>query len=229
MKKQIIISGATGNLGKAVVKKLTHLGYGLHINLRSSGKYIDFDPEFVSTYPADLENAAEAEQFVEKAIAKAGRIDAGVFLAGGFMPGKLATTTSHDIEQMISINFSTAFNLIKPLKSHFEANGGGQFIFIGARPALVPAQGATSFAYTLSKALLFQMADMINAEGKESNISASVVVPSIIDTPDNRNAMPDADFSKWISTEDIAEGIAFVLSDTGSKMKETVLKLYHKA
>ncbi|CAG5069867.1 hypothetical protein DYBT9623_02604 [Dyadobacter sp. CECT 9623] len=229
MQKQIIISGATGNLGGEVLKKLSGLGYGLHINIRDSGKAKDFDQKTISTYPADLSDETQALGFVEDAIKKAGRINAGIFLAGGFAPGKLADTTPADIEKMITMNFSTAFNLVKPLKAHFEANGGGQLIFIGARPALVAAQGAGSFAYTLSKSLLFQMAEMINAEGKASNITASVVVPSIIDTPDNREAMPDSDFSKWISTADMAEGIAFILSETGGKMRETVLKLYNQA
>jgi len=229
MQKQIIISGATGNLGGEVVKKLIRLGYGLHINLRDRGIAKDFEQESISTYPADLSDADQAAKFVEDAIRKADRIDAGIFLAGGFAPGKLDQTKPEDIEKMIMMNFFTAFNLVKPLKEHFQANGGGQFLFIGARPALVASQGAASFAYTLSKSLLFQMADMINAEGKSSNITASVVVPSIIDTPTNREAMPDADFSKWISTGDMAEGISFVLSETGSKLKDTVLKLYNKA
>lgn len=229
MKKQIIVSGATGNLGKVVVGKLTGLGYDLHINVRNSAKAGDFDPAFVSAYEADLTNTDQAEKFVSNAISKAGRIHAGVFLAGGFAPGILEETSVQDIEKMISMNFFTAFNLIKPLKAHFELNGGGQIILVGARPALVPTQGAVSFAYTISKSLLFQMADMINAEGKKTDVSASVVVPSIIDTPDNREAMPEADFNTWISPEDMAEGIAFILSETGSKMRETVLKLYHKA
>ncbi|KQS33306.1 SDR family NAD(P)-dependent oxidoreductase [Dyadobacter sp. Leaf189] len=229
MGKHIIVSGATGNLGKVVAGKLISLGYGLHINLRNTTKAGDFDPAFVSTYEADLTKPEQAEAFAANAVAKAGRIDAAVLLAGGFAPGKLEATTLQDIEKMISMNFLTAFNLIKPLKAHFEENGGGQFILVGARPALVPDQGAGSFAYALSKSLLFQTADVINAESKKSNISASVVVPSIIDTPDNREAMPGSDFTKWISPKDMAESIAFILSETGSKMKETVLKLYHQA
>src|SRR5690606_9374489 len=97
---------------------------------------------------------------------------AGIFLAGGFASGKLSDTADADLEKMIAMNFLTAFHLVKPLKKHFERQGGGQFIFIGARPALVAEQGTGSFAYTLSKSMLFQMADMINAEGKSKNITA---------------------------------------------------------
>ncbi|NIJ51597.1 SDR family NAD(P)-dependent oxidoreductase [Dyadobacter arcticus] len=229
MKNQVLISGATGNLGKDVVKKLNELGYGMHINVRESKSAAYSDVENVTSYVADLADANQSNEFVKKAIENAGSIGAGIFLAGGFAPGKLADTSNSDIEKMITKNFFTAFNLVKPLKAHFEAQGGGQFIFIGARPALIAEQGAGSFAYALSKSLIFQLAEMINAEGKSKNITAYVIVPSIIDTPDNREAMPDADFSKWIPGSDMAEGIAFVLSDTGKKMRQTVIKLYNNA
>ncbi|MGN7886864.1 SDR family NAD(P)-dependent oxidoreductase [Dyadobacter sp. 22481] len=229
MPKQIIVSGATGNLGKDVVKKLTALGYGLHINVREGKTDAYADNANVSNYLADLSNAQQAGHFVAEAIINAGKIEAGVLLAGGFAMAKLTDTSDADIEQMLTMNFKTAFHLVKPLMKHFEANGGGQFIFIGARPALVPEAGTGSFAYALAKSLVFQMAELINAEGKSKNITATVIVPSIIDTPDNRAAMPNSDFSKWIPATDMAEGIAFVLSDTGKKLRQTVLKLYNEA
>lgn len=229
MSKQVIVSGATGNLGKEVVQKLTALGYGLHINVREGKTDAYADNANVSNYLADLADAGQSQLFVAEAIAKAGQIEAGILLAGGFEMAKLADTTDADIEKMLTMNFKTAFHVVKPLMTHFEANGGGQFIFIGARPALVPEAGTGSFAYTLSKALVFQMADLINAEGKSKKITATVIVPSIIDTPDNRAAMPGSDFSKWIPASDMAEGIAFVLSDTGKKLRQTVLKLYNEA
>lgn len=229
MENHVLISGATGNLGKDVVKKLTDLGYGLHINVRENKSFAYADLKNVKSYIADLTDPDQSDDFVTKAISTAGNVRAGIFLAGGFAVGKLAETNDGDIEKMIAMNFFTAFHLVKPLMAHFENQGGGQFIFIGARPTLVAEQGTGSFAYTLSKSLLFQMADMINAEGKSKNISASVIVPSIIDTPDNRAAMPAADFSKWIPGTDIAEAIAFILSDTGKKMRQTVIKLYNNA
>lgn len=229
MPKQVIVSGATGALGKDVVKKLTELGYGMHINVREGKTNAYADNSSVSNYLADLSNAEQAELFVAEAITNAGKIKAGILLAGGFAMAKLTDTTDADIEQMLTMNFKTAFHIVKPLMKHFEVNGGGQFIFIGARPALVAEAGTGSFAYTLAKTLIFQMADLINAEGKSKNITATVIVPSIIDTPDNRAAMPNSDFSKWIPATDMAEGIAFVLSDTGKKLRQTVLKLYNEA
>ncbi|QRR03422.1 SDR family NAD(P)-dependent oxidoreductase [Dyadobacter sandarakinus] len=229
MQKQILLTGASGNLGQAVVSKLLGLDYGLHVSLRSGRESIFAGQKNMHTYPADLTSVAEAGNFAAAAIAAAGTIHAGVFLAGGYAAGKLEDTTDEDITSMLNINFFTAFHLIKPLFEHFKASGGGQFVLVGARPAIVAEQGASSFAYALSKSLLFQTAEMINATGEEHDITATVIVPSIIDTPDNRSAMPDADFSKWIPAADMAEAIAFTLGATGSKMRQTILKLYNNA
>ncbi|WP_439582707.1 SDR family NAD(P)-dependent oxidoreductase [Dyadobacter bucti] len=227
MQKQIIISGASGNLGQEVVKKLTALGYGLHAPSRQQGLSKLSELPNVKGQVVDLSDAADTDRFVKNTIKETGGVQAGIFLAGGYAPGKISDTSDADLEKMFSTNFLTSFHLVKPLMEHFEAAGGGQFIFIGARPALVAEQGAGNFAYALSKSLLFKMAEFINAEGKTKNITATVIVPSTIDTPDNRAAMPDADFAKWIPASDMAEGIAFVLSETGQKMRQTVLKLYN--
>ena len=230
MKQQnIIISGASGNLGRDVVRKLADLGYGLNLTLgrHDAGTFNELPNVYAKV--VDLLNTDAANEFVSDSITKSESIQAGIFLAGGYAPGSVSETNDEDIEKMIQINFLTAFHLVKPLMAHFEANGGGQFIFIGARPALIAKQGAGNFAYALSKSLVFKMAEMINAEGESKNITATVIVPSTIDTPTNRTAMPEADFTKWIPTTDIAEGIAFVLSETGKKMRQTVIKLYNQA
>ena len=138
-----------------------------------------------------------------------------------------AATTTADVDKMLEINFKTAFHIVKPLYDYFEKNGGGQFVFIGARPGLNPSEGRNQMAYALSKSLVFRLAEMINEEGKSKNIRAHVVVPSILDTPANRAAMPDADPSGWVKTEDVAETIAFLLSDAGRSLREVVVKAYN--
>lgn len=183
----------------------------------------------VNAQVIDLTDVTSSSTFATDVISKAGSVHAGVFLVGGYAPGSIETTKDEDIEKMIKLNFFTVFHLVKPLMTHFKEQGGGQFIFIGARPALIAKQGTGNFGYALSKSLLFKMAEMINAEGESHNITASVIVPSTIDTPTNREAMPDSDFTKWVPTQDIAESIAFILSETGKKMRQTVIKLYNEA
>ena len=229
MQGNIIITGASGNLGKDVVRKLSGLDY--HLYVTSGSHSTDIFNEFPDVHAqiVDLTDKDASLAFIKDTIKNTGSVQAGIFLVGGYAPGKIEETDPVDIEKMIRLNFFTAFHLVKPLMAQFKTQGGGQFIFIGARPALVAKQGAGNFAYALSKSMLFQMAEMINAEGESHNITATVIVPSTIDTPTNREAMPEADFTKWIPTTDIAEGIAFVLSETGKKLRQTVIKLYNRA
>jgi len=229
MSKNIIISGASGGLGKDVVKKLSDLGNELYVTFGSKNAHAFDSFKNVTGQVVDLTSHEESLNFVNTTLEKATTIQAGIFLVGAYAPGNLENTDDAQIEKMFNLNFFTAFHLVKPLMKHFEKNGGGQFIFIGARPALEADQGKGSFAYALSKSLLFKMAEFINAEGKSKNITATVIVPSTIDTPTNREAMPEADFSTWISATDIAENIAFVLTESGQKLRETIFKIYNNA
>jgi NAD(P)-dependent dehydrogenase (short-subunit alcohol dehydrogenase family) len=227
MSRHIIISGASGNLGTEVVKRLSDTDNSLYLTLGSKRPDMFDKLENVSAETINLLDYEASLSYVNRVITKAKTVHAGIFLAGAFAMGTMDHTDDVLMEKMLGVNFFTTFHLVKPLMTHFEANGGGQFIFIGARPALEADQGKDSFAYTLSKSLLFKMAELINAEGKSKNITATVIVPSIIDTPPNREAMPDADFTKWIAPFDIAETIAFVLSKSGQKLREPVLKVYN--
>jgi NAD(P)-dependent dehydrogenase (short-subunit alcohol dehydrogenase family) len=108
-------------------------------------------------------------------------------------------------------------------------NGYGRLVFIGARPALQAVDGKNMVAYALSKSLLFKLSEFINKDAKGKNITATVVVPSTIDTPLNRKNMPEADPNSWVKAEDLAEVLEFVCSDKATPLRETVLKVYNNA
>jgi NAD(P)-dependent dehydrogenase (short-subunit alcohol dehydrogenase family) len=227
--QNIIISGASGNLGQDVVRKLSTVDTHLFVTTGSHYKG-EFDAlSGVDNFRIDLLDSDASHSFVQKVIDQAGSIHAGVFLVGGYAPGGLAETNDEDLEKMIHLNFFTAFHLTKPLIAHFKKQGGGQLIFIGAKGAVSSNQGDANFAYTLSKSLLVKMADMINSEYESEGITATLIVPGIIDTPVNREAMPDADFDKWVPPTDIAESIAFILSGTGQKLRQPVIKIYNQS
>jgi NAD(P)-dependent dehydrogenase (short-subunit alcohol dehydrogenase family) len=84
-------------------------------------------------------------------------------------------------------------------------------------------------AYAISKSMLFSLAEFINEEGNKQGITASIIVPSTIDTPPNRKSMPDADPEKWVKAMDIGETIRYILSDTGRKLRQPVFKVYHQS
>ena len=223
--KKIIITGANGNLGSAVTKFFLEKGYTLitTVHNEDAKKEMPQHPN-LEVEAVNLVNEPEAASFVQKVIASHGTIDAALMLVGGFTAGKIENTKTEDIKNQIALNFETAYNITQPLYQHMLQNGYGRLVFIGARPALQAADGKNLVAYALSKSLLFKLAEFINEDAKGKNITATVVVPSTIDTPPNRKDMPDA-----VKAEDLAEILEFVCSDKATALRETVLKVYNNA
>ncbi|MEL7123103.1 MAG: SDR family NAD(P)-dependent oxidoreductase [Bacteroidota bacterium] len=228
--KNIIITGAAGNLGKTVTQYLLDEGYNIEATLGSHDSEDFIVHDKLSSQHLNLLDEDKVEEYVKEVHAKHDTIDAAVLLVGGFMPGGFKQTTKKDLERMYKLNFETAFFLVKPLLEIFEKQAeGGKFIFIGTRPALNPKEGKNLIAYSLSKTLLFRLAEIVNAYGEDKQIQASVIVPSTMDTPGTRSAMPDADFEKWVPTKNVAETIAFLLSETGGMLRDTIVKIYNRS
>jgi len=226
----IIITGANGNLGLAVVNRLLKDNYHLIAVTGTAGAGNLPENDKIEQSEVDLMNEAEAAAFVNNAIKKQDDIRAAVLLVGGFAMGKLVETRKADLDRMIALNFYTAYNIVRPLLAHFlERPEGGQFILVGSRPGLIAADGKDFFAYSLSKSMIFKLAEFINAEGKAKSVTASVIVPSTIDTESNRKAMPDADFSKWVPAVNIADAISFTLTPTGRMLRENIIKIYNRS
>lgn len=225
----ILITGANGNLGLSVTKHLLEQGYHLLASGTGGAEELPAHDRLVFRQ-ADLMNEETARKLVDQAIQEKPDLEAAVLLAGGFAMGNLTETPKADLEKMIGLNFYTAYHIVRPLLKHFlNRPEGGRFILVGSRPGLDARAGKDFFAYSLSKAMIFKLAEFINAEGKGKNITASVIVPSTIDTPANRKAMPDADFSAWVPPAAIAETISFILSPAGKMLKESIFKIYNKA
>jgi NAD(P)-dependent dehydrogenase (short-subunit alcohol dehydrogenase family) len=227
MPKNILISGASGNLGKDVVQTLHQANYNLSLAVDAHLKDMYLHLPNTRSEVVDLLDEAATIAFAENSINTFNSIDAGIFLAGGFTAGNISTAANSDINKMMELNFFTAINLVRPMLSQFQQQGYGKFIFVGAKAGLQPSAGKDYFAYALSKNLVFQLAALINADAAFPLITASVIVPGTMDTAAARTAMPAADFSKWVSTKHVAENIAFLLSDAGNNLRETVLKVYN--
>ncbi|HTI12442.1 MAG TPA: SDR family NAD(P)-dependent oxidoreductase [Puia sp.] len=228
--KTIIITGADGNLGVATVKKFLDEGYKV-IAVSLFGDHLGFAAahENFELRQIDLSDEEATTAFVEELISLEGRIDGALFLAGGFAMGDITATDGKALRKMISLNFETAYFMARPLFGHMLQNGYGRLVFIGARPAIKPEQGKGVLAYSLSKSLLFQLAELLNAEAKGKNVVASVVVPSTIDTPVNRQSMPDANVAAWVKPEQIAGILELICSEKGDAIREPVYKLYNNS
>jgi len=223
----VLVTGASGNLGGAILEKFLEHDYQVAAldTPRSAEKAVV--RENVRSFPVDLTDEHEVEDVVNEVYAFSGSIDMAVFTVGGFAMGNLVDTGQKEFDKMYLLNFVTAYNIARQVYSGMEKQeGGGQMVFIGSRPALQPGEAKNMIAYSLTKSLVFRLAEVINEEGKSRGISASVVVPSTIDTPLNRLAMPEAEFSTWVTPREIAENIYHLSTAAGSKLRENIIKVY---
>jgi NAD(P)-dependent dehydrogenase (short-subunit alcohol dehydrogenase family) len=230
MQKNAIITGAAGNLGEAAVKKFLALDYNV-IATVSPGRKLGYDTIApVDIHELDLTDEAAVEKFASRVIQAYGSIHAALFLVGGFASGKIAETDHALISKMHKLNFDTAYFLARPIFVRMcNQPDGGRLIFVGSRPSLIAKQGKNNVAYALAKSLLFKLAEFLNVEGSSSNVVSTVVVPSTIDTPQNRSSNPGANFDDWVKSEAIAEAMAFICSEEGKVLREPVFKVYGNA
>lgn len=228
MKSNAIITGAGGNLGTAVTQAFLEANYqviGTIEEHHSTDKLQKHEALHYSKI--DLLKSADAEKLVNDAFQKYGSIDALVLLVGGFGMGNITNTNSDDIQKMVALNFNTAYNLIQPyLAKAKNQSQQGNIIVVGAKPATTLASSGETLAYALSKAMVMNLAEVINGNAKESNVKASVVIPSIIDTPANRSSMPDANFSDWVQPSAIAQLMVQICSKEFTPIRDGVYKVY---
>ena len=230
--KIVLITGASGNLGKATVDKFLSEGYKV-IATASPGKGGGLG-QGVEEYEVDLSDEDAVDETINKITTRHKVIDASLFLAGGYAHGGITDTDFARLDRMISLNFHTAFFMAQRIFQHMMTQKeGGRIVFIGARPGLDPKAASTSLAYGLSKSLIFYFADILNATAHASahggKVTASVVVPSTIDTPQNRAAMPKANFAQWVKAEEIADALLLIADQRTSTWRESVIKVYGQA
>lgn len=228
--KTVFITGAAGNLGKVTVDKFKSEGYKV-IATTSPGKSNGDWPGDVEVHELDLSDEDAVDATLSHILAKHKTLDAALFLAGGYAHGGIDDTDFARLDRMISVNFQTAFfPAQRVFQQMITQKEGGCLIFIGARAGLDPKAASSSLAYGLSKSLVFYFADILNAAAHAtphaSKVTASVVVPSTIDTPQNRSAMPKANFSHWVRPEEIADTLLLIADKRAASWRETVIKVY---
>lgn len=226
--KTAIISGANGNLGSAMVKQFIQDGYQVHGLVHRKAEQSVSDSRAYSEWVVDLRQETACADIVAQISAK-GQIDAAILTAGGFAMGNIENTALQQVQQQITLNFDTAYNLARPVFLQMQKQGKGIIFLTGSRQGANPASGKESLAYTLSKSLIFRLSELLNAAAKGQDVVCAVVVPGTIDTPQNRSSMPEASFEDWAKPEDIAAVVAFYASDTAAIIREPVIKVYNKS
>jgi NAD(P)-dependent dehydrogenase (short-subunit alcohol dehydrogenase family) len=210
----VLITGAAGNLGRALAATFDVRGARLVLMDRRADALSSAYGEPGATRmfaPVDLADFDATEACVRTALSRFERIDALCNLTGGFRTG----ASVHEVEPtdwqfLLDINVGTLLNIVRAVVPHMLAQGGGRIVNVGAYAALKGA--AHMGAYAVAKSAVIRLTESMSAELREKNINVNCVLPTVIDTPENRAAMPNADPSRWVAPADLAEVIAFLAS-----------------
>jgi NAD(P)-dependent dehydrogenase (short-subunit alcohol dehydrogenase family) len=228
--KVAIVTGSSGNMGQAVVKKFMAEGYFvIGTVIPNDTVPMDFPADQFEKVVVDLMNEDDSQKFVESTLEKHSTIDAAILTVGGFAMGKIAETKTADVAKQHKLNFETAYNVARPVFLQMLKQNSGRIFIIGSKPGLNAKNGKGMVAYGLAKSLIFRLAELMNDEAKGKNVVTSVVVPSTIDTPQNRQAIPDGKFDSWVKPEAIADVIYWHCTEAAAVLREPVLKVYNNA
>src|SRR5699024_8657174 len=203
MSKTILVSGANGNLGKAVMQNFLKNNYTV-IGLVHHQKD-EIKNENYNEFEVDLTDEAATAKTINAILEKHQDIAAAVLTTGGFTLGNIEKTGQKELQKQYALNFETAYFVTRSVLPNMKKNKKGKIFFIGSEPGMQTSKAKGVVAYALAKSQLFQLANILNSETEKTGIQAHVVVPTTIDTPQNRKAVPKADFNKWQKSKDIAE------------------------
>lgn len=231
--RHIIITGGTGSLGSAVTEQLLEAGAFCSIPCFDKSEledveFQDHENIFIKT-DIDLTNEEQAQSFYKTSIDKRGPLWASVNTAGGFGMGKIGDMPKSDFMKLINLNLMTCYNCSRAAVQQMNKSNGGRIVNIAARPAMEPRQGKGMTAYTTAKAGVAALTQSLAAEVVQDDILVNAIAPSVIDTPENREAMPDADFDKWPKPEQLARQILNLISPKNKVTRGSIITVYGKS
>jgi NAD(P)-dependent dehydrogenase (short-subunit alcohol dehydrogenase family) len=221
--KVVFITGAKGGLGTSVTERFLATGATVVGVSRDIAKQDFPQPNFVPM-SADLTRPAAVTQAIESAVSRFGRLDVLVHVMGGFAGGKtVADTDDATWEQMRDLNLTAAFYLLRAAIPHLRKSGKGRIIAIGSLAATEPHAGLG--AYVTFKVALANLIRTVALENKDAGLTANVVLPGTMDTPANRKAMPNSDFSKWVQPHAVADLLLWLADDRAAYITGTVIPI----
>lgn len=223
--KTVLVTGAAGNLGQAVVAAFAAQGARLVLLGRSVDSLQAAFGEAGDQrlyVAADLLDGPQVATALAAAVQRFGRIDVLCNLAGGFRMGDAVHETADSTwDFLMDINARTLLNMAKSVVPNMLAHGGGKIVNVGAFAA---QRGAAKMgAYCAAKSSVIRLTEAMAAELREKNINVNCVLPTVIDTPENRAAMPDADSSRWVAPADLANVVVFLASDAAKAVHGAAL------
>jgi NAD(P)-dependent dehydrogenase (short-subunit alcohol dehydrogenase family) len=228
--RRILLTGGTGALGRAVTRRLLQAGHRVTTTWRvdherehliSELGRLDDQLLFVA---ADVTDPASVDSAIDEVAAQLGGIDAMVHLVGSWKGGE--EVHEHSLEtwtKMIEINLTSSFLCCRAALPWMRKSGWGRIVLVSARTARFDRSGQA--AYSIAKAGVGLLAEVISEENRSFGVTANAVAPSILDTPANRAAMPEADYSTWVPPQDVAAAIEFLCSEEAGHLRGAWLPL----
>jgi NAD(P)-dependent dehydrogenase (short-subunit alcohol dehydrogenase family) len=226
MQRTAIVTGGTGGLGAAVTGRLLEDGWRVVVPWFAERELERVEAhERLDLVQADLTDPASAASVAEAAGAD---LRALVNLVGGFAMGeRLHETPIDDFERLLRLNLRPTYLMSAAALPAMLAAGSGSIVCVSARPAVQPFSGAAG--YITAKAAVLAFVDVLDAEYRADGIRANAIMPSVIDTPANRESQPDADHDRWVRPAEIARVIGFLASDDAAVTSGAHIPVYGRA
>jgi NAD(P)-dependent dehydrogenase (short-subunit alcohol dehydrogenase family) len=226
--RHVMVTGGTGALGRAVVGALIEAGAHCHVSYMIAAEAESFPHKKNVTLHAVDDLASEAT--VAKLYDAVPKLWASIHLAGGFAMSSIADTDKAKLMAQVDTNFVSCFLCCRTaVKAIGRSGNGGRIVNVAARPGLEWRSGAGMVAYTASKAAVAAMTMALAEEVAKAGILVNAVAPSIMDTPANRAAMPNADHASWPKVEEVAATILFLASPDNAVTRGGIVPVYGKA
>jgi len=225
--KQVLLTGGTGGLGLGVTPTVLSQGAAVTIPYanpqhveRLKGRLAPADIARIRFIQADLTREAAVESLIEEM----GQVDVLIHLVGGFNMGKLHEYSLEQWQRDFDLNLTTTFLTCKHSLRSMLQHGYGRIVTVGARGAAQP--GARLGAYSAAKSGVVALTQAIAAETKGTNITANTILPSIINTPTNREDMGAEKANQWVQPESLAQVVCFLASEAAKDVRGAVIPVY---
>ncbi|MGQ9710774.1 MAG: SDR family NAD(P)-dependent oxidoreductase [Anaerolineae bacterium] len=227
----VMVTGAAGNLGSAVARAFGAAGARLVLVDRAPDRLpvlfpdLADSPDHYLVTSVDLTNADAAEEVVAESLRRLGRMDVLVHTVGGYRGGRPVHETDLETWQaLFDLNVRTALTVTRAVVPVMVARGAGRIVYVAARAGL--EGGKHMAAYSAAKSALIRLTESLAAELRGTGVTVNCVLPSTIDTPQNRAAMPKADPARWVKPEAIADVILFLASDAARAVHGAAIPVY---
>ncbi|MGB6833297.1 MAG: SDR family NAD(P)-dependent oxidoreductase [Candidatus Acidiferrum sp.] len=234
--KVVLVAGGTGGLGRAVSLAFVESGARVTVTFQrpgdldelkkaASAKLVNADGSSLDGHAVDVTDEAAVAKLMDRIVERNGRLDCLVNAVGGYAGGtKLWELETKVFEQQLALNLRAGFVLARAAARVMVKQGSGAIVNVASKAAVDHAAGAA--AYAASKAAAVAMIDCLAADLKGTGVRANSILPSIIDTPANRKAMPKANFASWPKPEEIARVILFLCNDDAKLISGASVPVY---